>query len=420
MFVSNAKTGDERIYRFEGDPDKQTSGVEASLDIQYIMGVAPHVKTEFWMYANFDFCGDLKNWTSSLLTTTGVPLVHSVSYGWQGDLHAIQCEMEKVYDVDDAFVKLAARGISIIFSSGDSGSGYSPSGFCHQSDPGEKGIALTGKIEKRFTTTSAWSCCERAQDYAKAFTFLPSVRPGYGSCIIWRSVTGKKVQIGAISGNNPPSPPKLYPSWPASSPWVTAVGATKFVDEKVGNAEMASSQFGSGGGFSTMFSQTDASWQVEAVRAYRSSHPKDRHFPPEESIPWNGRATPDVSALGEGYQVVIGGRVSSVGGTSASAPAFAAMISLLNDARFQRGMKPLGFLNPFLYQHPNAFTDVLLGTNAIGRGTGEIPFGFNCTFGWDPATGLGTPKFDLLLDAAIESCNSKLYCSPWYKTVAYK
>jgi hypothetical protein len=40
--------GDEKIYKFVGDKDQQQAGIEASLDIQYIMGVAPHVKAEFW------------------------------------------------------------------------------------------------------------------------------------------------------------------------------------------------------------------------------------------------------------------------------------------------------------------------------------------------------------------------------------
>jgi subtilase family serine protease len=61
---------------------------------------------------------------------------------------------------------------------------------------------------------------------------------------------------------------ELWASWPASSPWVTAVGATRFVGQKVGNAEMATDQFGSGGGFSKMFDQSKAQWQVAAVAKY--------------------------------------------------------------------------------------------------------------------------------------------------------
>ena len=33
------------------------------------------------------------------------------------------------------------------------------------------------------------------------------------------------------------------PSWPASSPWVTAVGATRFVNQSAGMPERASDQF---------------------------------------------------------------------------------------------------------------------------------------------------------------------------------
>ena len=43
------------------------------------------------------------------------------------------------------------------------------------------------------------------------------------------------------------------------------------------------------------------------------------------------------------------------------------LVSLLNDARHAKNMKPMGFLNPFLYQNPTAFTDIVQGTNAIGR-----------------------------------------------------
>ena len=109
-----------------------------------------------------------------------------------------------------------------------------------------------------------------------------------------------------------------------------------------------------------------------------------------------------ISALGEGYQVFVNSNIESVGGTSASTPAFAGMVALLNEARIQHGKPPMGFLNPFLYQNADAFTDVTLGTNAIGRGGEPLKYGFNATKGWDPATGLGTPRFDKLLIAALK------------------
>jgi len=324
QYVSSSKA--DTIYKFEGDKGVGMAGVEASLDVDYIMGVAPGVLTEFWYQKGMDFCGDLANWTSTIISTPQPPLVHSVSYGWQGDLNGIGCSKAHTDDVDTNLAKLASMGITIILASGDSGSGY----------------------QRQFLQK-----------------------------------------------------PKLWPSWPASSQWVTAVGATRFIDQKVGQLEMASDQFGSGGGFSTMFDAFDQ--QKDAVAQYLKIA---KDLPPTGSYPPGGRATPDVSVLGEGFQVVASGHVSPVGGTSASAPTFAGLVSLLNEARIKAGKPAMGYLNPFLYQNADAFRDVTVGTNAIGRGTGPIKYGFTCAPGWDPATGLGTPNFSKLLSKALASSTS--------------
>ena len=77
------------------------------------------------------------------------------------------------------------------------------------------------------------------------------------------------------------------------------------------------------------------------------------------------------------------------------------MVSLLNEARLKAGKPQMGFLNPFLYANPDAFFDVVKGTNAYGRGPFPSKYGFACAAGWDPATGLGTPHFDKLLAASM-------------------
>ena len=80
---------------------------------------------------------------------------------------------------------------------------------------------------------------------------------------------------------------------------------------------------------------------------------------------------------------------------------FAGLVSLLNEARQQAGKPRMGFLNPFLYANPAAFNDVTKGTNAIGRNGWIFKYGYAAAKGWDPATGLGTPRFDKLLAAAL-------------------
>ena len=46
-------------------------------------------------------------------------------------------------------------------------------------------------------------------------------------------------------------------------------------------------------------------------------------------------------------------------------------------------------------------TDGML-INKPTRGGGAMPYGFNCSAGWDPATGLGTPIFQKMLAAAMK------------------
>lgn len=129
--------------------------MRAELDIQYMMGITPGIKTEFYEQMNQSFCADLKAWTTLLLSTDDVPLVHSVSYGWQGNLTKIGCADADVTVIDTDFQKLAAKGITIIFASGDSGSGYAapspPRPTPCPATSGTKGTTFDGVIRQNLT-----------------------------------------------------------------------------------------------------------------------------------------------------------------------------------------------------------------------------------------------------------------------------
>jgi len=271
---------------------------------------------------------------------------------------------------------------------------------------GVNNTAVWGNVTFRFplppNINSPLGCCVTCQIFGDAGLCDAWTYDSFGVigglCTMQNNVRKVVSEHGRISGGNAVKPPplKLYPSWPASSPWVTAVGSTRFQNQLVGQPEVATDLFGSGGGFSWLFDSFKD--QSDAVTRYLAMAPQ---LPPANSFPPHGRATPDVSALGEGYQVILNGTVASIGGTSASTPAFAAMVSLLNEARLSAGKPSMGYLNPWLYQNPDLFTDVTEGDNAIGRGSFSIRYGFNCTKGWDPVTGLGTPRFDKMLRAAL-------------------
>ena len=103
------------------------------------------------------------------------------------------------------------------------------------------------------------------------------------------------------------------------------------------------------------------------------------------------REVPDVSASADpahGYRIFYSGSWFVVGGTSASAPMWAAFIALVDGRCGQR----VGFLNPTLYQLRTAgttdFHDVTSGNNdGVGAHAGLYP----ATTGYDMASGLGTP-----------------------------
>jgi tripeptidyl-peptidase-1 len=53
----------------------------------------------------------------------------------------------------------------------------------------------------------------------------------------------------------------------------------------------------------------------------------------------------------------------TLGGTSASAPVFASIITRINEERLNAGKSAVGFINPTLYANPGAFNDITIGSN---------------------------------------------------------
>eukprot|EP00611_Tribonema_gayanum_P024297 TRINITY_DN5331_c0_g1_i7.p1 TRINITY_DN5331_c0_g1~~TRINITY_DN5331_c0_g1_i7.p1 ORF type:complete len:772 (-),score=273.02 TRINITY_DN5331_c0_g1_i7:148-2463(-) len=247
-----------------------------------------------------------------------------------------------------------------------------------------------------------------------------------GSCSLRGYVVGE-----VLSGDTPDTAQRassFTPDFPASSPWVTSVGATQVAWELEGacmqgallnddvSAETAVNKFtggfDGGGGFSEYFAAP--AWQQAAVAEYLNSGAA----PDLQTFNWSNRAYPDLALAGHNYVVVVdGGRIATVGGTSASAPALGGMVSLLNKRLIAAGKPRLGFLNPVLYkmaaERPETFHNIaprtydltgteyeeLLGANFTVGGNQCTRFSC-CTMGfssseqgWDAVTGHGTPSF---------------------------
>jgi subtilase family serine protease len=90
--------------------------------------------------------------------------------------------------------------------------------------------------------------------------------------------------------------------------------------------------------------------------------------------------------------------VRNSGGTSASAPIWAALIALAD----QYAGRHLGFVNPALYgiaagpAYHQAFHDITAGTNTV-EFPPETITGYQAGPGWDPVTGLGSPDAQALI-----------------------
>ncbi|KAL4740067.1 peptidase S8/S53 domain-containing protein [Aspergillus similis] len=229
------------------------------------------------------------------------------------------------------------------------------------------------------------------ESYAEATCNLFAQLGARGVSVIFSSGDGGVG--GSCLANDGTNRTRFQPIFPASCPFVTSVGGTEGI-----NPERAVDF--SGGGFSDRFARP--SYQDSSVVGYLETlgGKWDGLYNPQ------GRGIPDVAAQANNYIIVDHGKTYHIGGTSASAPVFAAIVSRLNAARLKDGKPRLGFLNPWLYSlNQTGFTDIVDGgsVGCLGGPGVEVPYAsWNATPGWDPVTGLGTPFYNTLVKVARE------------------
>lgn len=181
---------------------------------------------------------------------------------------------------------------------------------------------------------------------------------------------------------------RVVVQFPASSPHVLSCGGTMLVgnQEEVWNNSTRNPNPGgaTGGGVSESF----GSPSYQAAVAKNIVHWKNGKA---------GRVVPDVAALAASGDWVIEEEKSGiatrlgVGGTSAVAPFYAAVIALANEQRGKAGKAPLGYLNDRLYSRAaqgGLFTPITLGNNRSG---GANQPGYDAQPGFDACTGWGVP-----------------------------
>lgn len=317
--------------------------VEGSLDIQYQMGVNDHtnqyyINMENWMYS----------FALELFKLNNTPHVISISWGWSetDQCTGFNCTLNVdsvtyVKRTNIEFMKLALNGTTLVVSSGDAGSSGRVNEEC-MGDP-----------------------------------YLNPVFPGGSPWII--SVGGTVVTKPIVGVINSPLC--------KNSPCIIGGTEHNCINDLVG--------WSSGAGFSNISSRQK--WQDIAVEQYL----KVGKMPPFRMFNRSGRVYPDVTLVAHNYQVVNTGSIMGVDGTSASSPAFSAMISRLNNLRLSQNRSVIGLFGPLLYQiwHEcsDCFVDLVHGsTNSTEQA--DCQYGYNAAKGYDAVYGVGLPNFDRIYD----------------------
>jgi kumamolisin len=195
-----------------------------------------------------------------------------------------------------------------------------------------------------------------------------------------------------------PADGKAHVQFPASSPWVLAVGGTTIgnvngssFEEYVWNDPQLGENWGTtGGGVSDFFPMPSYQDGVGVPHSINDGHV--------------GRGVPDVAGnanVNSGYKGIFIGGLQSIGnGTSASAPLWAGLIAVINAAL---GVN-VGFVNPAIYALGSiVFRDIVPGAGPADNSNSGVA-GYPAGPGWDACTGWGSPNGTALLAGLRDPC----------------
>src|SRR6266478_2656612 len=258
--------------------------------------------------------------------------------------------------------------------------------------------------------STSWGDCEKSvgqQEAQQENTFF-AIAATEGESIF--AASGDSGSAGCAFDTPPPPPfTRLHAGDPAAQPFVTGVGGTSLYLNSQGayNSEIVWNNLpqgtntggASGGGISQFW--TAPSWQnAPGVTNFSSGKPCNA---PTGTI---CRESPDVSLNADpndGYLVYCSSAAAHcsstggwyiVGGTSAAAPMWAAMMALTNEMSLRKGNFSLGYINPLLYQaasipstYTASFHDITSGKNDYNHLNNGL---YPATTDYDMATGLGS------------------------------
>jgi subtilase family serine protease len=260
--------------------------------------------------------------------------------------------------------------------------------------------------------------CELRATQSEVAMLMAEAEKAVVEGITWIAASGDAGAAGCESQNAgfTSAITRMNPNLPASLPYVTGVGGSEFNE---GSGAYWSNTLGPNGG-STLGYIPEGGWTDESfiiandLNGFASSGGGASWLfskPAWQSDPGvpndNARDVPDVAVTAswyhDAYALITAGSFMPSGGTSAAAPVFAGMTSLINQYLNQHGAQRsngLGLINPTLYSlagsAPAAFHDITRGSNivpCVPQSTQDCTSGFmgyRAGPGYDQVTGLGS------------------------------
>uniref|UniRef100_A0A8C7MFD4 Tripeptidyl-peptidase 1 n=1 Tax=Oncorhynchus kisutch TaxID=8019 RepID=A0A8C7MFD4_ONCKI len=187
-----------KIDRVVGVQGAGKAGLEASLDVEYIMSTGANIPT--WVFTNpgrHETQEPFLQWMLLLSNMTDIPWVHTISYGDDEDSLSSAYMMR----INTEFMKAGVRGISILFASGDSGAG------CRHSTKGENSFRPSFPASSPYVTTVGGTSFKNPFKVTYEVTDYIS---GGGFSNVFKM---PDYQVGAVEGYLkavPVLPPKTY------------------------------------------------------------------------------------------------------------------------------------------------------------------------------------------------------------------
>ena len=269
---------------------------------------------------------DITNYFQSLGINPPTVTSVSVDGGTNSPTNPDSADAEVLLDIEVSGAVAPGANIVVYFAPNtDQGFQDAMSMAIHDSTNNPSAVSISwGGPESTWTTQSMQSMDQVAQEAAALGVTITVAAGDNGS------------SDGVSDGSN-------NVDFPASSPNVLACGGTTLVASNATPPTISSETVwndgadggATGGGFSTQFAQP--TYQSELASSYPGQ---------------TGRGVPDVSGDADpdtGYNILVDGQQEVVGGTSAVAPLWSALLGLINQRASATGGKAAGYLNPLLY-----------------------------------------------------------------------